>query len=137
MADPRFYDNCGPFTLAEVCAKASVTVPVGADGLSKIDDLASLSGAVAAHLSFFAGERAGTEFSQTKAGFCFVPAKTGKAVEAPSHLVTIPCAAVQHAFAAAASMYYPEASLDDWSLGPRHKSATTPASVPIPSSAAA
>ncbi|MGA7674400.1 MAG: UDP-3-O-(3-hydroxymyristoyl)glucosamine N-acyltransferase [Rhizomicrobium sp.] len=115
MADPRFYDNRGPYTLAEVCAKAGAAVPAGADDLSRIDDLASLSGAVAAHLSFYADKRAATEFSRTRAGFCFVPAKTDRAVESPPQLVTIPCAAVQHAFATAANMFYPEASLDDWS----------------------
>ncbi len=115
MADPRFYDNHGPFTLAEVCAKAGVVLPGGADGLSKIDDLASLFGAVAGHLSFFTGERGVAEFSQTKAGFCFVPTKAGKANAAPPHLVTIPCENVQHAFVAAVNMFYPETGLEDWS----------------------
>jgi UDP-3-O-[3-hydroxymyristoyl] glucosamine N-acyltransferase len=115
MADPRFYDNRGPYTLAEVCAKAGVGLPAGADDAAKIDDLASLSGATATHLTFFTGAAAGAEFSRTAAGFCFVPAKTGKAVETPRHLVTIPCPSVQHAFAAAANLFYPELNLDDWS----------------------
>ena len=115
MADPRFYDNRGPYTLAQVCAEAGAELPAGADGLAKIDDLASLSGAAAAHLTFFTGEGAATEFSQTAAGFCFVPAKSRKAIETPAHLVTIACPSVQHAFAAAANLFYPESSLDDWS----------------------
>ena len=115
MADPRFYDNRGPYTLAEVCAKVGVDLPAGADGAAKIDDLASLSGAAATHLTFFAGGDAGAEFSRTAAGFCFVPAKTRKAVEAPTRLATIPCPSVQHAFAAAANLFYPESNLDDWS----------------------
>ena len=53
MADPRFYDNRGPFTLAEVCARAGVGVPDGADGKARIDDLASLAGAARRILSFF------------------------------------------------------------------------------------
>jgi len=115
MADPRFYDNRGPYTLAEVCAKADVDLPAGTDGSAKIDDLASLSGAAATHLTFFTGEGAAAEFAQTAAGFCFVPAKTRKAIELPAPLVTIPCPSVQHAFAAAANLFYPESSLDDWS----------------------
>jgi UDP-3-O-[3-hydroxymyristoyl] glucosamine N-acyltransferase len=115
MADPRFYDNRGPYTLAEVCAKAGVDLPAGADGAAKIHDLASLSGATATHLTFFSGGGAGAEFSRTAAGFCFVPAKPGKAVETPPHLVTIPCPSVQHAFAAAAYLFYPDLNLDDWS----------------------
>ncbi len=109
MADPRFYDNRGPFTLAEVCAKAEVAVPEGADGAAKILDVASLTGAVAEHLSFFAGERAKEEFAQTAAGFCFVPLKGLKSASPPAHTVTIPCASAQHAFAAAALLFYPDA----------------------------
>jgi UDP-3-O-[3-hydroxymyristoyl] glucosamine N-acyltransferase len=115
MADPRFYDNRGPYTLAEVCAKADVGLPAGADGSAKVDDLASLSGAAATHLTFFTGGGARAEFSQTAAGFCFVPAKPGKAIETPARLVTIACPSVQHAFVAAANLFYPESSLDDWS----------------------
>lgn len=123
MADPRFYDNRGPYTLAEVCAKAGVELPAGADGAAKIDDLASLSGAAASHLAFFADEGAGTEFTQTAAGFCFVPVKIRKAVEPPAHLVTVACASVQHAFAAAANLFYPEWNLDDW---PRQRTPVDP-----------
>jgi len=115
MADPRFYDNRGPYTLAAICAKALAAVPQGADGAAMIDDLASLSGATATHLSFFTGEHIAAEFSQTAAGFCFIPAKTAKPLSPPTHLVTIPCASVQHAFAAAAELFYPQGSLDDWS----------------------
>ena len=109
MADPRFYNNRGPFTLAEICTKAEVALPDGADGSAKVLDVASLAGAVAGHLSFFTGERAKEEFTQTQAGFCFVPLKTRGPVTPPAHTVTIPCASVQHAFAAAAHLFYPEA----------------------------
>jgi UDP-3-O-[3-hydroxymyristoyl] glucosamine N-acyltransferase len=109
MADPRFYDNRGPFTLAEVCAKAEVAVPEGADGSAKILDVASLTGAVAEHLSFFAGERAKEEFAQTAAGFCFVPVKMRGPVDPPARTVTIPSASALHAFAAAATLFYPDA----------------------------
>jgi len=39
MADPRFYDNRGPRTLAEVCAKLSISVPDGSDGALRLDDV--------------------------------------------------------------------------------------------------
>lgn len=106
MADPRFYDNRGPFTLAEVCAKAGLTVPEQAEASALVRDIASLSGAAQSHLTFFAGDRAQPEFAQTSAGFCFVPVK-GKVPEPPAGLVLIPCPSVQHAFAAAADMFYP------------------------------
>ena len=114
MADPRFYDNRGPFTLAEVCKAADAALPDGADGLARIEDLASLTGAGAAHLTFFAGSVGETakQFAQTQAGFCFVPAR-GEAA-APSSCIAIRSKSVQHAFAAAARLFYPESGLAVW-----------------------
>ncbi|HUO98862.1 MAG TPA: UDP-3-O-(3-hydroxymyristoyl)glucosamine N-acyltransferase [Rhizomicrobium sp.] len=109
MADPRFYDNRGPFPLGELCGKIGVALPDGADGSALVHDVASLAGAVAEHLSFFAGDRAETDFAQTAAGFCLVPAKV-KAVKLPARTVLIPCAAVQHAFVAAEELFYPDSS---------------------------
>ncbi|GAA0533294.1 UDP-3-O-[3-hydroxymyristoyl] glucosamine N-acyltransferase [Rhizomicrobium palustre] len=107
MADPRFYDNRGPFTLAEVCARVGATVPDGADGSAHIADVASLSGAVAAHLTFFTGDKPNAAFSQTSAGFCLVSAKA-KDMVAPEGTVLIPVSSVQHAFSAAAELFYPD-----------------------------
>jgi UDP-3-O-[3-hydroxymyristoyl] glucosamine N-acyltransferase len=115
MADPRFYDNRGPFTLAEICRAADVPLPDSADGSSRIDDVASLTGASASHITFYSGEKrfgAVEQFSATKAGFSFVPTKT-KAQPAASCLA-IPCASVPHAFAAAAKLFYPESGLAVW-----------------------
>jgi len=109
MADPRFFDNHGPFALADLCTKLGLAIPQGADGTALIHDVASLSGAVAEHLSFFAGDRAEAAFAQTAAGFCLVPAK-GKAMSGPQRSVLIPCASVQHAFAAAAELFYPDSN---------------------------
>jgi UDP-3-O-[3-hydroxymyristoyl] glucosamine N-acyltransferase len=118
MADPRFYDNRGPFTLAEVCACAHTAVPEGADGKALVYDVASLACASCEHLSFFASEKAGAikareAFSNTLAGFCFVPDAVRK-VAPPPATVPIPCASVHHAFAAAARWFYPESSLAVW-----------------------
>jgi len=117
MADPRFYDNRGPFTLAEVCAKLGAAVPGGADGSARIDDVASLTGAGPTHLAHFAGGTASEDFSQTGAGFCLMPVSSGKgmSVVPPAKAVLIPCASAKHAFAAVAEMFYPESGLAVWS----------------------
>ena len=115
MADPRFYDNRGPFALADICSRVGVPVPEEADGGARIHDVASLNGAGPAHLSFYSGDRRGdaaTQFARTKAGFCFVPS-TAK-TRAPSSCVVIPCASVHHAFSAVARLFYPESSLAVW-----------------------
>jgi UDP-3-O-[3-hydroxymyristoyl] glucosamine N-acyltransferase len=110
MADPRFYDNRGPFTLAEICAKAALAVPQGADGAARIDDVASLAGAARTHLTFYSG--GASDVSSTQAGYCFVPAGSRKRIETPAHTIVIACNSVPHALAAAAGMFYPEAGLD-------------------------
>lgn len=106
MADPRFYDNRGPFSLAELCAKVGATVPGGCDSAAPVADVASLSGAVASHLSFFIGDKPTAALTQTAAGFCFVSAK-GAWAPLPK-TVLIPVASVQHALIAAAEMFYPD-----------------------------
>lgn len=114
MADPRFYDNRGPFTLEELCKAVDVALPANAEGRSSIHDLASLSGAGPNHLSFYAGGRA-ADLAQTAAGFCFVPEKQPRPLAYRPGMVAVPCASVQHAFAAAARLFYPDSSLVSWS----------------------
>ncbi|HEY3778068.1 MAG TPA: UDP-3-O-(3-hydroxymyristoyl)glucosamine N-acyltransferase [Rhizomicrobium sp.] len=113
MADPRFYGNRGPFTLAEVCAQALVAVPDGADPERRIADLATLEGAGADHLSFcLPANRA--QLSRTRAGYCFIE----QAVEHETGTFAprfITCGSVLHAFAAAARLFYPAHELEEWS----------------------
>ncbi len=115
MADPRFYDNRGPFTLEGICAGIGIALPAGVAGASRIDDVASLSGAGAAHLSFYTGKGSASELRGTAAGFCLVPAAPDARREMPAKTVAIPCASVQHAFAAVAEMFYPDANRTAWS----------------------
>ena len=113
MADPRFYDNRGPFTLADVCAHSGVELPVGADGSARIFDLATLEGAGSQHLAFCAGKPAYDALARTKAGFCFV--SKDAAARTPAGTVGLPCASPQHAFTAALNLFYPENMLAAWS----------------------
>ena len=114
MADPRFYSNRGPFRLAEICARTGIALPAGADGATKIEDLAGLDGAGAAHLAFFSGGREMADaFARSRAGFCLVPQKdTHRGAQAGMTL--LPVASVPHAFAAVANLFYPEASQQVW-----------------------
>ena len=109
MADPRFYDNRGPFTLAELCAGAKLPVPDGVDAKARIFDVAGLTHAGPPHLSFFDTARAKGDFLLTKAGWCLI----GKAETPPSSgTVLIQTPSVPHAFAAVARLFYPENELD-------------------------
>ena len=74
MADPRFFKNLGPFTLAQICEKAGIALPAGAGGDELISDLADLSGAGPQHLAFFSGASNLREaFASSAAGACLVP----------------------------------------------------------------
>jgi UDP-3-O-[3-hydroxymyristoyl] glucosamine N-acyltransferase len=115
MADPRFYDNRGPFTLAAVCQAAKLALPPGADPAAEIFDLASLTGAGPQHLTFFAGGKALTErFRQSGAGFCLAPAG---APPPPPGMTVLTAASVLHAWAAIAALFYPAAGPQAWSEG--------------------
>ena len=102
MADPRFYDNRGPFRLAELCAHASLECPANADSEARVFDVAGLAQAGPPHLTFFDGGRGRDEFLGTKAGWCLVGNKPRDT--APRHALLIPSGAVGRAFAAIAPM---------------------------------
>jgi len=110
MADPRFYDNRGPFTLAEICMRAAVAVPGGADGTDSVADLAGLEGAGPRHLTFCTVE-SGAALVACRAGWCFV---SRDVPQVPSSTYLIPCDSVQHAFAVAAALFYPEHGTGLW-----------------------
>jgi len=114
MADPRFYDNHGPFTLADVCAHSGVTLPGGVDPSSRIFDLATLEGAGPQHLAFCANKASRDALAKTKAGFCFI-GKDAAPAAAPAGTVDLPCGSAQHAFAAALNFFYPDNMLATWS----------------------
>jgi UDP-3-O-[3-hydroxymyristoyl] glucosamine N-acyltransferase len=118
MADPRFYDNRGPFTLAAIAAAAKLTLPPGTDEARQVFDLASLTGAGPQHLSFFTGGGGGLkdDFQQCRAGFCLVPPKGVPA--APEGMTLLVCESVPHAWALVAALYYPGALIQSWAQGP-------------------
>ncbi len=107
MADPRFYKNKGPFSLGEVCARAGASLPDGANSQSIIADVASLSSAGSHHLTFFTGPAASDQFTQSRAGFCFV--SRSNIGQYPSNGMTLLAVdSVLHAFAEVAELFYPD-----------------------------
>jgi UDP-3-O-[3-hydroxymyristoyl] glucosamine N-acyltransferase len=117
MADPRFFKNLGPFSLAQICEKIGIALPAGRDGT--FSDLADLAGAGPGHVTFFSGAAAMREsFAASKAGLCLVPPlasdKGGKRPAAPAGMVVLEVASVGRAFAAVAALFYPEHSQPRW-----------------------
>ena len=111
MADPRFYDNKGPFTLGDLCTRLGISLPDGAASDAQVSDVASLKGAGPSHLGFVANWSADAE--QSKAGFAFVPNGTVPA-NSPSGMLLIPVASPAASFSAAISLFYPDTGLGRW-----------------------
>jgi UDP-3-O-[3-hydroxymyristoyl] glucosamine N-acyltransferase len=113
MADSRFYDTRGPFSLAVVCARVSVAIPDDADPESMVADLASLSGAGPHHLTFYSEKKPPAALSHSQAGYCFIDVSTNISAELPTTRFIL-CSSVLHAFAAAARLFYPEHGHERW-----------------------
>jgi UDP-3-O-[3-hydroxymyristoyl] glucosamine N-acyltransferase len=119
MADPRFFKNLGPFTLAQICEKSGIACPQAIDGTQQVFDLADLSGAGPRHLTFFSGAAAQRDsFAGSQAGVCLVPQfsseKSGKWPAAPAGMIVLEAASVGRAFAAIAALFYPGHSQPHW-----------------------
>jgi UDP-3-O-[3-hydroxymyristoyl] glucosamine N-acyltransferase len=114
MADPRFFKNLGPFTLAQICEKAGIDTPSDVDSARLFFDLADLAGSDGRHLTFFSGNFALRDaFASSRAGACLV-AEKGKRPTAPEGMIVLGASSVSHAFAAVAGMFYPAHSLAVW-----------------------
>ena len=113
MADPRFYDNRGPFSLSDVCAVIGVTAPPGREAAT-VRDLASLEGAGPEHLTFCAGgKKALAALKEARAGYCLVGADVVPE-NAGDDTVLVTVAAPLASFAAAAQLFYPEHEAPLW-----------------------
>lgn len=123
MADPRFYDNRGPFLLADLCKAIGAAAPPAMDVSARVDDVASLEGAGPTHLAFCAaGKSARAALNASNAGFCLAGAdvKPGDAAAGTTLLVA---EKPQEAFAAAAKRFYPGQNMPSW----RQQTAVDPA----------
>ncbi len=114
MADPRFYDNRGPFTLAELCAKIAAAPDAGADASALVHDLASLEGAGPGQLAFCDGSRASFRtLAASSPGFCLIAGGTRPA-DAPAAAIMLHTADAVSAFAAAGRLFYPQSEAMVW-----------------------
>lgn len=115
MADSRFYDNRGPFTVGELCAAIGATAPDGADASARIHDLASLDSAGPDHVAFCVGGKAALKLlAASAAGYCLIDGKTDRGA-APAGMTLLTARDATAAFAAAARKFYPQHELDAWS----------------------
>lgn len=104
MADPRFYDNRGPFRIAELCRIAQVDgESVGESAV--IHDVAPLDAAGSPHVTFCEKPPRATEIA-TNAGWCIVPRHARFTPAGATKL--LPSGHVVQSFAAVAAAFYPD-----------------------------
>lgn len=115
MADSRFFDNCGPFSLSALGKALGFDVPPGADGAAVVEDVATLEGAGPAHLAFCASKAAAKSLIQSRAGFCLIDQALAE-TSVPKAMTLVACASAQQTFAAAAQLFYPGHAADDWAF---------------------
>jgi UDP-3-O-[3-hydroxymyristoyl] glucosamine N-acyltransferase len=106
VADPRFFQNHGPFTLAAIAAGIGIGLPDGLDGARELADLAGLDGAGPQHLAFCLNARRADDVVSSRAGVCLVPDGLALA-SAPAGMVLLSCKDVSRAWALAAALFYP------------------------------
>jgi len=105
MADPRFFDRAGPFSLAALAALSGATLrdPKAAERL--IADVAPLETAGPDDLTFFDNRKYRDAFARSRAGAAFVDKR---AIEhAPAGIVLLVTSTPYKAFARAAQAFYP------------------------------
>lgn len=107
MADPRFFDNAGPFTLARI-AELTGGKPARDASLS-IADVGALDSAGPAHVSYCEGAKFRAALERTKAGAVLVAEAFAASV--PATAIAIVCARPALAFANIATALYPNAGL--------------------------
>jgi len=107
MADPRFFNNTGPYALARIAEAAGAEI-VNADSDERLFvDVAPLDQADADTLSFLDNRKYINSFKETKAGACIVsPEMVDHAPDGVCLLVT---KTPYHAYARVAQLFYPSA----------------------------
>jgi UDP-3-O-[3-hydroxymyristoyl] glucosamine N-acyltransferase len=129
MADPRFFDNRGPFRLDALCAKIGATLPEGSDGGALVHDVATLDGAGKGQLAFCANRRALGDLPASQAGFCLIDAALAD-IDRGLPGILLSCRSAQASFVAAATLFYPEHNSPDWAQATAvHPAATMGANV--------
>lgn len=106
MADPRFFQKAGPFTLGELAQLTGATLSDPSAAGKTLSDVAPLQDAQAEHLSFLDNKKYASFFKATKAGACFV--RPELAADAPAGTVCLTHKNPYKAYALAAQAFYPQ-----------------------------
>lgn len=106
MADGRFFDNAGPFTLSDLAGIAEAELAAGADGSRRFLDVAPLDAAGPDDVSFLDNRRYLGQFSRSKAGACIVSPELAE--RAPPGMQLLLTRRPYRGYARVAQAFYPQ-----------------------------
>jgi len=110
MADSRFFDVAGPFSLKDLAKIAEGSLSESADGDAQFNDVAPLGDAGASHISFLDNRKYIESYTQSSAGACIVhPALAAKAPEG-IHLILMEDP--YRGYARVAQAFYPRLKME-------------------------
>lgn len=105
MADSKFFENAGPFTLAELAEVAGADIR-GGDADASFDDVQALQDAKSSHVSFLDNKQYVGAFEASTAGACLVD--PAYAERAPKGMALLLTAEPYRAYARVAQAFYPK-----------------------------
>src|SRR6185312_4628359 len=112
MADPRFFEVAGPFTVADIANRTGARVAGAAAPERMLRDVAPLQDAAGDQLAFIDNRKYLDAFRAARAGAVLVhPALVG---EAPADLCLLVTERPYRAYAVAAQAFYPEKPTTPW-----------------------
>ena len=105
MADTRFFDRAGPFTLDAIAALSGASLQGSADGGRLLRDVAPLETAGPEHVTFLDNRKYLEAFARSHAGAAFVDERAAK--RAPPGMALLVSGEPYKAYARAAQAFYP------------------------------
>ncbi len=105
MADPRFFANAGPFSLARIAETAGAEIVNAPDPGREFHDVMPIDQAGAEHLSFLDNRKYTDKFRASSAGACIVAPDVVE--QAPDGMCLLVTPEPYHAYARVAAMFYP------------------------------
>ena len=105
MADPRFFDRAGPYSLAELAALSGARLAQPADAGRLFSDVAPLEAAGPDDVTFLDNRKYGDAFARSRAGAAFVDERSTD--QAPAGMALLVTPEPYKAFARAAQAFYP------------------------------
>lgn len=115
MEHPGFFQNTGPYRLAEVAAKVGAEFGGGQSGEALVADVRPLSDAGPADISFLDNRKYLEQLATTRAGFCLV--RPNFAERVPAGTVALVTKTPYTAFALALQLFYPDAMTPKAAIG--------------------